>query len=357
MDNSLLAVRDINHKYIVVGGIFISNLLQHYFPIIRTRQEVLDDICSRTKLYYLYQSWDPASQQEFLDICSGAKGVKMLYDSFFKEIMNPEYAPERLSESLSLILGQTIHILDVLPNDSTRLSADRSLILTDIVVELEDHSIANVEIQKQGYLFPGQRSACYSADLLLRQYQRVRSIRGKHFTYKDVKNVYTIVLFEQSPAVFHRPEYQDIYLHHAFSVTDTGIPIELLQKYCFIPLDIFMKHFHNKGIQNDLDAWLAFLSIDDPELIVTLLSRYPKFQDMYADVYELCRNMEDIMGLFSKELQILDENTVDYMIDEMQATIDELKRNNQELQTSNQDLQSQLAHKELELQQLRQQAR
>ncbi len=77
------------------------------------------------------------------------------------------------------------------------------------------------------------------------------------------------------------------------------------------------------------------------------------------------------MGLFSKELQILDENTVDYMIDEMQATIDELKRNNQELQTSNQnlqtsnqdlqtsnqELQSQLAHKELELQQLRQQAR
>lgn len=339
---------------------------------------MLDDICSRTKLYYLYQSWDPAGQQEFLDICSGAKGVKMLYDSFFKEIMNPEYAPERLSEFLSLILGQTIRILDVLPNDSTRLSADRSLILTDIVVELEDHSIANVEIQKQGYLFPGQRSACYSADLLLRQYQRVRSIRGKHFTYKDVKNVYTIVLFEQSPAVFHRPEYQDIYLHHAFSVTDTGIPIELLQEYCFIPLDIFMKHFHNKGIQNDLDAWLAFLSIDDPELIVTLLSRYPKFRDMYADVYELCRNTEDIMGLFSKELQMLDENTVDYMIDEMQATIDELKRDNQELQTSNQnlqtsnqelqtsnqdlqtsnqELQSQLAHKELELQQLRQQAR
>ena len=89
-----------------------------------------------------------------------------------------------------------------------------------------------------------------------------------------------------------------------------------------------------------MDAWLAFLSIDDPELIVTLLSRYPKFRDMYADVYELCRNMEDIMGLFSKELQILDENTVDYMIDEMQATIDELKRNNQELQTSNQELQT-----------------
>ena len=28
------------------------------------------------------------------------------------------------------------------------------------------------------------------------------------------------------------------------------------------------------------------------------------------------------MGMFSKELQILDENTVQYMIDEMQAIID-----------------------------------
>ena len=31
------------------------------------------------------------------------------------------------------------------------------------------------------------------------------------------------------------------------------------------------------------------------------------------------------MGLFSKELQILDKNTVQYMIDQMQDTIDEQK--------------------------------
>ena len=32
------------------------------------------------------------------------------------------------------------------------------------------------------------------------------------------------------------------------------------------------------------------------------------------------------MGLFSKELQILDKNTVQYMIDQMQDTIDEQQR-------------------------------
>ena len=57
--------------------------------------------------------------------------------------------------------------------DSMRIADETSLLITDIVVELEDGSIANVEMQKIGYLFPGQRCACYSADLLLRQYKWV----------------------------------------------------------------------------------------------------------------------------------------------------------------------------------------
>lgn len=63
----------------------------------------------------------------------------------------------------------------------------------DIVIELADHSVANVEVQKLGYMFPGQRSACYSADLLLRQYKRVKSEKGKAFSYRDIKKVYTII--------------------------------------------------------------------------------------------------------------------------------------------------------------------
>ena len=59
--------------------------------------------------------------------------------------------------------------------------------MIDIVVELQDHSLANVECQKIGYTFPGQRAACYSADLLLRQYKRVRGEKGKNFSYKDIK--------------------------------------------------------------------------------------------------------------------------------------------------------------------------
>ncbi|MCM1398463.1 MAG: hypothetical protein NC225_03155 [Clostridium sp.] len=45
--------------------------------------------------------------------------------------------------------------------------------------------------------------------------------------------------------------------------TDTGIKIDLLQKYIFIPLDIFKGKLYLKGIESKLDAWLSFLACDD----------------------------------------------------------------------------------------------
>lgn len=100
-----------------------------------------------------------------------------------------------------------------------------------------------------------------------------------------------------------------------------------LQEYDFIALDIFRKKLQNKGVakNNRLEAWLTFLSEDDPELIVNLIDLYPDFKVLYREVYELCRDTERIMGIFSKELEELDKNTVQYMIDEMQDTIDAQK--------------------------------
>ena len=46
---------------------------------------------------------------------------------------------------------------------------------------------------------------------------------------------------------------------------------------------------------------------------------------MYEDVYRLCENVERVVGMFSEELRILDRNTVQYMIDEMQADLDKQK--------------------------------
>lgn len=68
--------------------------------------------------------------------------------------MNPDTRPERLNDFLSEILGRKIRILKVLPNESARIAAESSLLIMDIVVQFEDGSIANVEVQKMGIYFP-----------------------------------------------------------------------------------------------------------------------------------------------------------------------------------------------------------
>ena len=107
--------------------------------------------------------------------------------------------------------------------------------------------------------------------------------------------------------------------------SDTGIEIDLLQEYVFISLDNFHGILHNKGIRNKLEAWLTFLSMDEPEMIAKLIREYPQFEKYYKEIYKLCRNTERVMQMFSEELRELDRNTVQYMIDDMKDEIDAQK--------------------------------
>ena len=191
-------------------------------------------------------------------------------------------------------------------------------------MELEDGSIANVEIQKIGYLFPGQRSACYSADMLLRQYKRVRNQQKKKFSYYQIKNVFLIVLYENSPKEFKK--FPQEYLHHSKQVFNSGLELELLQEYVMIPLDIFHETMQNKPIETLLEAWLMFLSSDNPERIIELISSYPIFKPLYETLYRMCQNVEEVMGFFSEELKIMDRNLAAYMVEEQQKELEENKK-------------------------------
>ena len=304
----------------------MATMLKEYFPILKERETLLSEIQGKPELKKLFEEWTEEQQREFLDFCTGVRGIKFLYDGFFKEVMNAEYTPERLEEFLSLILGKAVKILEILPNDSTRIADEMTLLIMDIVVQLEDGTIVNLEVQKIGYKFPGERCACYSADLLLRQYKRVKGRKQKKFSYKDIKGVYTIVLFEKSPKEFHA--YPGIYRHRSKQVFDSGLKWNLLQEYICIPLDIYKESYQNENMnigkprfENKLEAWLAFLCMDDPEVVIRLIKEYPEFQEMYEEAYQLCQNMDEVMQMFSKELAELDRNTVQLMIDEMQDEI------------------------------------
>lgn len=297
--------------------------LKDHFPMIRERLEIRKEIAQSASLSSIFGNWERNQQALFLDICSGVRGAKMLYDCFFKEILSPEHTPDRLSSLLSELLGKKVTVKQVLPNDSERIADELSLVITDIVVELEDGSIANVEVQKIGYSFPGERASCYTADLLLRQYKRVRDERREKFSYKDLAPVYTIIIMEKSPQLFS--EFPNNYVHTISGKSNTGIQLNLLENIIFVNIDIFLMKLHNEGIESKLEAWLTFLGCDEPEYIIELITKYPEFKPLYSHLYDMCRNIEGVMNMFSKELQLMDRNTAKYMIDEYQEKLDTME--------------------------------
>ena len=142
--------------------------------ILLSQKETME-ILRASKAYEQYLNLTEELQQEVQDFIRGKRGLKITYDPFFKHIFDPVTHGGRLSTLLTCIIGQKVKVKHVLPSQSKRLSAESSLIIMDIIVELESEALANVEIQKIGYFFPGQRSACYSSDLVIRQYDRLKA--------------------------------------------------------------------------------------------------------------------------------------------------------------------------------------
>ena len=194
-------------------------------------------------------------------------------------------------------------------------------VIMDIIVELCDGSTVDVEMQKVGYHFPGQRSDCYTADMIMRQYNRVRSERNEEFSYKDLKPVHLFILMEKSPKEFH--EFPDKYIHKRNISYSSGLELPSLSHITYISLDTFNSMVQN--ISTELDAWLTFFSCPDPEHIVSLVQKYPKFLEYYKDIAVFRTQPKELIYMFSEALEILDRNTANYMIDELAQEVKEAK--------------------------------
>ena len=297
-----------------------NNTIHQLFPT-RTEKECLAELRKHPRSYFAYQNMTQEWKNRFLGFMEGKKTLPLTYDPFFKKLFNPDIYPERLSSLISSIIGTKVTVQCILSNEDSMLPST-SLLLLDILVQLEDGSIANVEIQKIPYAFPGERMSCYSSDLMLRQYTRVKSLKGNAFTYKDLKTVYTIVMFENSPNECKETQASGIYLHHGKTVFDTGINLNLLQEFYVVALDVFRESKYAKDI-NELNAWLSLLTAQSVDDLAALVFDYPWMEAICKDMSEYMYDPKEVVTMFSEALRMLDENTVHYMIDELQKERDE----------------------------------
>ncbi len=144
-----------------------------------TRKEVMMRLREYPEVYREYLDLSEEFQDELVAFAMGVQGAKMTYDPFFKHIFNPEIFPENVEGFLSACFGEKVTILEVLPNESKRLTEEYSLMIADMLVRLESGAVVNVEMQRIGYRFPGERCACYSSDLVMRQYAYMKAKRRR----------------------------------------------------------------------------------------------------------------------------------------------------------------------------------
>ena len=108
----------------------------------------------------------------------------------------------------------------------------------------------------------------------------------------------------------------------------------------YISLDTFRKVVQN-NIDNELHAWLTFLCNDDPEVILKLITLYPKFIPLYKEIAKFRKSPKELINMYSSILAEMDHNTELYMIEEMGEKIKNLTSQNESLSSQNETLSSQ----------------
>jgi hypothetical protein len=330
-------------KYIYGGSMPMVWTNQHEQIFWPDPPQSEDEVVRRLKetpfLFQRYRALRKDWKERFLDFCEGKKTLPLTYDPFFKRIFHPDIHRDRLSRLISSLLGMNVRVVQVMPTEDSTLDGTSPLIM-DILVELEDGSLVAVEIQKQGYAFPGERMSCYGADLLMRQYTRVKGLRGKEFSYRDIKKVYVIVIYEESPRELN--EIPNHYIHYGKTVFDTGLRLSLLEEYCVIGLDVFKKISYSEE-KSERNAWLSLLATEDLSEAEKLIRIYPWLEEIYEEMAMLRQNPEEVLWMYSEALKILDENMMKYVVEQQQETI---KQQAAELEQKDVQLEQQAAELE-----------
>ena len=179
----------------------------------------------------------------------------------------------------------------------------------------------------------------------------MRDETKERFSFRDLKPVILIVIMEDSPSPFLEVFPQ--YIHRERITYDSGAKVRSLFQTIYISLDTFHKAGHN--INTKLEAWLEFLSTDNPADIVRLAGAYPEFLPCYRDIVEFRKNPKEMIYMYSEALAVLDRNTEIYMCEELKKENEQLRSAVSQKDTDLRKKNAALAEKDAEIAYLQQQ--
>ena len=94
-----------------------------------------------------------------------------------------------------------------------------------------------------------------------------------------------------------------------------------MQEFCLIALDVFREIPYTEGKKSEQKAWLSLLTTENLEDAEQLIREYPWLEEIYQEIAVLRRKPEEVLGMWSEALRMLDENSLKYYVDELREQV------------------------------------
>ena len=90
------------------------------FNFFNSKTDVLLTLNNSPEALSMYRKLPSTIKEEFIDICTGRRGIPLHYDVFFKAIFSPDKHPKRLGRLLSQILGERVEVISSMSNEGCK---------------------------------------------------------------------------------------------------------------------------------------------------------------------------------------------------------------------------------------------
>ena len=94
-----------------------------------------------------------------------------------------------------------------------------------------------------------------------------------------------------------------------------------MQEFFLIALDVFREIPYTEDEKSEQRAWLSLLTTENLEDAEQLIREYPWLEEIYQEITVLRRKPEEVLGMWSEALRMLDENSLKYYVDELREQV------------------------------------
>ncbi len=121
---------------------------------------------------------------------------------------------------------------------------------------------------------------------------------------------FSVIFFEKSLPEFKAPTLNGKYLHFGKTVFDTGLELELLQRFYLISLDVFSENKYPLDKNNRVTAWLSLLATRNVDDLTEILAVYPWLEAIYQDIASYLHKPEEVLTRIHRLQTCIHKSTI-----------------------------------------------